>query len=337
VCGNRKVHRSRTAGDALSDEYSLYTEEEIYKGDPLNPDMETVTPATVVAKLTGPQREQRVTNLVQQAHDIVDLAWEQNKDDRKLLASFVLFSGGNDSTVLAHMMRERSDYAVHCNTTIGIEATRRFVRETCQDWDLRLIEKLPPVSYRELVLERGFPGPAMHYKMYQRLKERQLEQVRRDFVQKPRKERIMFIAGRRKSESKRRQNIPLHERRGSVVWASPLAMWTTLDMTTYRLMQGDVPVNRVSELIHMSGECLCGSFAKENELEEIEMWFPEVAAEIRELEREVQAAGHQEPFCRWGHRSGGEPTKRVGMLCTSCDFKQDSLFDLPTASTATPA
>lgn len=166
--------------------------------------------------------------------------------------------------------------------------------------------------------------------MYQRLKERQLEQVRREFVKNPRRERIVFIAGRRRSESKRRQNIPLHERRGSVVWASPLAMWTKLDMGTYRLMHRDidpVPVNEVSEILHMSGECLCGAFAKENELDEIADWFPEVAEEIRQLERDVRAAGHGEPWCNWGHRSGGEPSKQTGMLCTSCDFNQGTLFD----------
>lgn len=315
----------------------LFTDEEIYLGDPLNPDMETVTPAEVVAKLTGRERERRVENLVAQAHQIVDMAWNIHGDNHTLMGKFVLFSGGNDSTVLAHLVKDRVDYAIHCNTGIGIEQTRQFVRDTCVQWGLELLERTPPVSYRDLVIERGFPGPAMHFKMYQRLKERQLNQVRGEFVKKPRQQRVLYIAGRRRAESKRRQNIPLHERRGSTVWASPLAMWTKLDMTTYRLMAGDVPVNEVSELIHMSGECLCGAFAKENELEEIGMWFPDVAEEIRALEQEVKAAGIPEPFCRWGHRSGGKPTEKTGMLCTSCDFKQEGLFEEEscTVSTAT--
>lgn len=189
---------------------------------------------------------------------------------------------------------------------------------------------MAPISYRELVIERGFPGPAMHYKMYQRLKERCLEQVRNELVPNPRRERVMFIAGRRRAESKRRENIPLDERRGSVVWASPLAMWTKLDMTTYRLMNratDPVPVNPVSELLHMSGECLCGAFAKENELEEIRQWFPHVADEIEKLQRDVVAAGHSEPFCRWGHGQGS-PTAQVGPLCTSCQIPgQIGLFE----------
>lgn len=146
-------------------ELSLYSEEEIYDGDPLEPDMDTVTPPTVVAKLTMSQREQRVAHLVAQAHKIVDMTWDIHGEGHRLAATCVLFSGGNDSTVLAHMMRDRVGYAVHCNTTIGIEQTRQFVRDTCKMWELELLERLPPTSYRELVLERGFPGAAMHYKV----------------------------------------------------------------------------------------------------------------------------------------------------------------------------
>jgi hypothetical protein len=104
-------------------------------------------------------------------------------------------------------------------------------------------------------------------------------------------------------------------------------MWTKLDMTTYRLMQGDVPVNPVSEMLHMSGECLCGAFAKPNELDEIRMWLPDVAAEIETLEQEVRAAGHKEPWCQWGHGQG-KPTEKTGNLCTSCDILQPPLFEV---------
>jgi 3'-phosphoadenosine 5'-phosphosulfate sulfotransferase (PAPS reductase)/FAD synthetase len=145
-------------------EPALFADEEVYKGDPVSPDLEAVTPTTMVARLTRSQREQRVTNLVQQAHDIVDMAWDLNKDDRTLVGKFILYSGGNDSTVLAHMMKDRADYAVHCNTGIGIEETRQFVRDTCAGWGLELLERHPPMSYRDLVIERGFPGPAMHFK-----------------------------------------------------------------------------------------------------------------------------------------------------------------------------
>ncbi len=296
---------------------ALWESADLYNGNPLEPDMETPTPAVIVASLTGPQREQRVRFLMDQAHEIYRLGVEENRGSREIVGSCILYSGGNDSTVLAHLFKDVATHAIHANTTIGVEQSREFVRATCKQWGIELLEETAPTSYRDLVLERGFPGPAMHYKMYQRLKERGLMQARGKLVKNGHKERVVFIAGRRRQESKRREGIPLHERRTSIIWVSPLAMWTKLDMNTYRLMMKDVPVNEVSNLIHMSGECLCGAFAKPNELEEIGLWFPDVKAEIEALQVEVRAAGHEEPFCTWGHGQG--KASKSGMLCSSCE------------------
>jgi 3'-phosphoadenosine 5'-phosphosulfate sulfotransferase (PAPS reductase)/FAD synthetase len=309
----------------VSGDQHLWDDAELFSGDPLNPDFEQVCPPSVIALLTRPQREQRVTRLIEQAHQIVDKAWEL-AEGRMSAGWCILYSGGNDSTVLAHMMRHRADFAVHANTTIGVEETRQFVRDTCADWNLELLERTAPVPYRDWVIKHGFPGPALHFLQYQKLKERPLDEVRRDLITNRRTQRVLFIAGRRRAESKRRIDIPLMEKDGSAIWASPIAMWTKLDMNTYRLMCGDVPVNPVSEKLHMSGECLCGSFAKPNELDEIRMWFPDVAAEIDQLEADVRAAGHKEPFCRWGHGQG-KPTEKTGKLCTSCDINQPALFE----------
>jgi 3'-phosphoadenosine 5'-phosphosulfate sulfotransferase (PAPS reductase)/FAD synthetase len=302
---------------------TLFTDSELFTGDAINPDFEQVCPPSVIAELTAVQREHRVRNLVAQAHLIVDKAWEL-AGGRMSAGWCILFSGGNDSTVLAHMMRHRADYAIHANTTIGIEATRHFVRDTCAGWELELLERTAPVSYRELVLERGFPGPAMHFKMFSRLKERALDEVRRELITDRRRQRVLFIAGRRRAESKRRTNIPLMEKDGTAIWASPLAMWTKEDMGVYRAISaadGDpVPFNRVSDAIGMSGECLCGAFAQEGELERIRLWFPDTAAEIDRLEADVRSAGHKEPFCRWGHGKG-KPTEKSGRMCDSCDLQ----------------
>jgi 3'-phosphoadenosine 5'-phosphosulfate sulfotransferase (PAPS reductase)/FAD synthetase len=149
-------------------------------------------------------------------------------DGRSLAAVCLLFSGGNDSTVLAHMFRDRATHAIHANTTIGIEATRAFVRDTCAGWGLPLIEKTPPHEadrYRARP-RRGFPTRTAE--MCQRLKERGLR--RRDGTRhRSRRERVVFLAGRRRDEVARRRGVPESGRDGSVVWVSPLVDWTKAD------------------------------------------------------------------------------------------------------------
>jgi 3'-phosphoadenosine 5'-phosphosulfate sulfotransferase (PAPS reductase)/FAD synthetase len=288
-----------------------------------------------LATLSGRERERRVTLLLEESNLILDYAIENlvDKDSKHLSGIVGLFSGGNDSTTLCHSMLDRITHLAHANTTIGIERTRQFVRDTALEWDRPLLEFKPPREtdhYRSLVLDQGFPGPGHHYKMFQRLKERCLMEVRREMV-KDRSQRVVFLAGRRRTESKRRNNIVEMERRGSIVWVSPMVNWTKLDLNTYRLMMaGDVPVNEVSDLIHMSGECLCGSFAHAGELEEIGMWFPEVVAEIRELEDEIANRSDipdQRKKWGWGANVKKEKASKVGMLCSSCDsrWQQDEM------------
>ena len=280
--------------------------------------------------MTRAQREARVTLLVELAHEIVDDAIATHQGNRRIVATALLYSGGNDSTVLAHMFRHRATTAIHANTGIGVEKTREFVRATCSAWGIPLIERHPPVggSYRDLVLSHGFPGPGQHFKMYQRLKERCLEQAKAELISNPYRERVVFLAGRRRAESSRRAAVPMHERNRSTIWASPLVLWTAPDMTTYRLMSGDVPTNEVSDLIHMSGECLCGSFAQKDELDEVGGWFPDVRVQIEALEAEIAEREDIPPMRRrwgWGaYRGDAEALmarSRSGPLCTSCEVR----------------
>jgi 3'-phosphoadenosine 5'-phosphosulfate sulfotransferase (PAPS reductase)/FAD synthetase len=295
---------------------------------------ELALPEDAVLEMGKDERLERMHKLIDESHRLLDWGVQSmvTDENRRLAGTAVLFSGGNDSTCLAHMFRGRADYAIHANTTIGIEETRQFVRDTCSEWGLELREYFPPAgsTYRELVLDQGFPGPGFHFKMYQRLKERALHQARREIVKKPRQERVVFLAGRRRTESARRANIPELNRTGSIVWVSPMVNWTKTDLYTYRDWAGDVPRNRVSDLIHMSGECLCGAFAHKDELAEIEMFFPEVAEEIRELEVAVRAAGHPEKKCKWGWGATEKLTPeelKSGPLCSSCEYRMEGVLD----------
>lgn len=242
---------------------------------------------------------------------------------------FALFSGGHDSLCSTHIAAEHPRFsgAIHINTGIGIEQTREFVRNTCRDQGWHLSEYRPPSSYESLVIAHGFPGPAHHYKMYQRLKERCLEQLLRD-TRDPGNPRgkILLISGRRRQESVRRmanctdaiQVGPKPSNR--VVWVNPIIDWCSRDKWSY-MREHSLPKNRVVELLCMSGECLCGAFAKPGELDEIRRHYPAAAEEIDRIVEKAKEARQQ--HCVWGTRPAN--TKRFDVrqlpLCFSCENK----------------
>lgn len=81
------------------------------------------------------------------------------------------------------------------------------------------------------------------------------------------------------------------------MWVNPILNWSKFDVHAYKARY-DLPDNWVVEVLHMSGECLCGAYARRKtksdagELAEIRMWFPETAAYIDALTVKVKAAGH---------------------------------------------
>jgi len=295
-----------------------------------------------VATLTRPQREERLDALVAESRKILAAGVSRVHAEGKTLAGIaVLFSGGNDSTTLAHLFRRDATHAIHANTTVGIELTREYVRATCKAWGLPLIERTPPREedhYRALVLDQGFPGPGHHYKMFQRLKERGLRAARAEIVRDSRRERVLYVAGRRRSESTRRASIPENgadRSYPSIEWVSPLIHWTKPDLMTYRLRHRDVPRNQASDLIHMSGECLCGAFAQEGERAELDYWYGADLELIRELEAELQRPEYDHiPAYRKAWGWGSDPTARAaatarelkptsGALCDACAGRWD--------------
>lgn len=266
-----------------------------------------------------------------------------------------LTSGGNDSTILLHAMRPLLTHAVHVNTETGVPQTTEYVRTMTAALDLSLIEQTPPEGrgYREMVLGKvpgypgGFPGPAMHGAMYQKLKEAALRRVRAEFLEGlSRDRRVIFVTGVREAESTRRFRTTNATgevfREGRLVWVSPIKHFTDADMAEYRRYH-DVPRNEVSDHLHMSGECLCGAYARKDELEMIEFFFPEVAENLRDLEREVMEAwgrgelqkwknsertGETVPVkvCQWGWGKNDpitqEDVEGLGILCSACKLER---------------
>jgi 3'-phosphoadenosine 5'-phosphosulfate sulfotransferase (PAPS reductase)/FAD synthetase len=246
---------------------------------------------------------------------------------------FGLFSGGHDSLCACHVASQhpRFDGCIHIKTGIGIKETREFVQDTCKRFGWPLHVYHPMDSYEDLVIDQGFPGPGMHWKMYDRLKERCLRHVLRECRDPTdRRRKIAFVSGVRRKESVRRMiNIGINpittglkNPSPRIVWANPLIDWDGDDKRRY-MDANDLPHNRVVELLCMSGECLCGAFAQPGELEMIRSFYPAAAEEIDRIAVNVKAAGKH---CVWGTRPPGtrnkpDPRQMELPLCWSCEAK----------------
>lgn len=279
-----------------------------------------------------------------------------------IVGTYWLSSGGNDSAIVGHLLRGRYDAVLHVNTGTGIPETTQYVRDVAAAWGDQLHELHPVNSYADLVLGKviartgpnagkravwkGFPGPAGHKVMYRHLKDEALMRFRKSVVgDQGRTRKIIYLGGMRWAETERRfRNAEAIDQDGAIVWTSPLVHWTDAHMREYRArhrcqqdhehaqhrlcFDGALPLNEVTEHIHMSGECLCGAYAKPGELDEIEFFYPETAAKLRALEELARAADI--PACRWGQKPPGETNAiPAGRLCSSCVATpgQDDLLD----------
>ncbi len=217
------------------------------------------------------------------------------------VAIYTAFSGGDTSLATAHWMMNNVPgcRVFHANTGIGIEAAREFVRETCKSyqWPLDEIRAKEDCGqdYRDMVLKHGFPGPAMHHRMYARLKERPVRLLVKRAKQK-RRDKVMIATGIYKEESQIRMGYG--ERNinfvGSQMWVNPFYWWPKQRFMDYLARHG-IKRSPVAEALGMSGECLCGAHAHRGEKALIRTVDPATAAYLDELERDVRKAGHD-----WG-------------------------------------
>lgn len=281
---------------------------------------------------------------VYEAFGILNLAVETYRP----VGVYAMFSGGHDSLCAAHIASSHELFrgAVHINTGIGVEQTREFVRATCKRYGWPLREYSPPpfrvppgkrhpgIDYEKLpayeacILHHGFPGPAGHALIYTRLKERCLRQFWRETRRPRSREKVLLVGGMRQEESTRRMGNakPMDLDDDGRPWCAPIVHWTSRDKDEYIAANG-LERNPVVALLCMSGECLCGAFAKPGELAEIELWFPEVAAQIRRLEEKARALG---VHATWGTRPPREKKCAADDggffgLCWSCEGKAERL------------
>jgi 3'-phosphoadenosine 5'-phosphosulfate sulfotransferase (PAPS reductase)/FAD synthetase len=245
------------------------------------------------------------------------------------VARYVLFSGGNDSSVLTHWAWSKGlvDAAVFIDTGTSLPGVSEFAHNFCAKFGIPWRTLVTPRSeYERLVLEAGFPGPPSHRWHYAHLKERRVEDlVRRAKEGKHRSDCVALLTGCRRSESRRRMGTskPV-DKKGGQLWLNPILDWTSADMADYRLAHG-LPQSDVAALCHRSGECNCLAYAYPGEREDLFQLVPmlpggdEYIAWIQDLEQRVEAAGHAR--CRWGEVVETPAEAEDSPLCTDCQLR----------------
>lgn len=222
-----------------------------------------------------------------------------------------LCSGGNDSLTSTHIAMSTGlcDGVASINTTIGIRQTREHMQAVASrfNWPLRWLT--PKFTYLDFCKMFGMPGPGRHDYVYAYLKERCVKQLARE-SKRLRRDRIMLVTGVRLSESDRRMGTaePI-AREGARLWVAPIINWDAQDQMVYMINNG-IPRNQVKKILGISGECLCGAFAKPDERAKIAEHYPEAEAEIVMCEAAAAESGRP---CEWGKRP---KTKNLCQQCT---------------------
>lgn len=269
---------------------------------------------------------------------------EEAIDKHEPTKVFALFSGGGDSQVAAHVALPYVDALVHIDTgTAPVdEKGNNLVRQFVEGWATRhkveLLVYEAGRAFEWMVTRRcahlrfeplGFPGFGQHGTAYYYLKQKQIDKLVRDY-KTHHADRILLITGVRNAESARRALIhtSFERRAGAKVWLNPLLEWREMPMAAYRrryrLGQSDV-----SALLHMSGECLCGAFAKKGEREMIMQLFPRWGQWILDMEKEAAARGAEHAVWGWTKIKEEEKPEpgtfinAAGELCTSCAWREE--------------
>lgn len=222
---------------------------------------------------------QQVETMVAEGRKIVADAIAEHRP----VAIIAAFSGGDDSIVSTHFAMANVPGCVvfNAHTLVGLTPTRAHIAAVCErfGWPIEIYRaeregkpKPFPASewvdgetaYEECVLNFGFAGPAMHARMYQRLKERPLARLMRDLKGGKRRGRILIVSGIRHDESARRagyNRATMKVPGKGQVWVNPFYFRSAVDFEVYRQEFG-LPRNPVKRLCGISGECCCGAFGK---------------------------------------------------------------------------
>ena len=241
----------------------------------------------------------------------------------------VMFSGGKDSLTVAHYCAFTLGLnieLVYLNTGIGTTENRDYVLGVAKkyNWKLTEIHPLPHETYEIYVKRFGFPRQGMHGAVMGYLKYHPLRKWNRE-QKKIKGDNIILISGRRKAESKRRSNRKTYSKTVNIVdgmlICAPLWNWTDSQVWQY-LHDNNIDKNSdlcpVYKTLHMSGDCLCGAFSRQDESRLISIFHKDLSDKIKALEDKYGGS--------WGRGISITEAIKQGRLdkffCSECYYEQ---------------
>lgn len=250
-----------------------------------------------------------------------------------------LFSGGQDSIVAAHLASQRAEFegVIHIRTKTGplSDIASDYALAVARRFGWQVIEKSPFTTFPMLVTEYGFPGPQQHSTMYQMLKERPIDEAKKEARKRSKRSKLVFVTGIRRAESQRRATFPEVQKQKGVYWVCPLINWSNEDVREY------MQAHNLHAEKH-SRECLCGAFAKPGERNVLASEHPDQGSYWNYLEQ-IVALNRQrhlmeaelgirsndkvipEHYCIWGHGLRSGELKRLALqktqitICNDCE------------------
>lgn len=177
------------------------------------------------------------------------------------------YSGGYDSMIATHkaliwakrFAHSANIVTIAIDTRIHADGWSEYVKQSAKALGARRFEIWQTTMLDKWVAdveERGFAYRKAQHKIYfYYLKQNAFRAVVAHY-KKHRHDRIMFITGVRRLESRERADTPECERIGSNVWCNPLVYWNEQEVHEYRLKH-NLPENPFYALTNNSGDCLC--------------------------------------------------------------------------------
>lgn len=229
---------------------------------------------------------------------------------------YALVSGGKDSLTTAQVLHEagKLEACVALDTSLSTPDWKEFVTATCAErgWPLEFYGT-DPLAYDNFVLRYGFPGPSKHSWVMRVLKGRCVREFRKA------RPNAILASGVRQDESVKRAGStrPVGQWEGVPILA-PIYDWTTEETWDYFHAHGFERAPAYSTL-QISGDCLCGAYAREDEPAAVKYWYPGIWQRFEGLKEAIK--DKHPTRCDWGcgWKQKAKPKgKDEAMVCVEC-------------------